>query len=204
MVDPARALTSAHHEQRGQIITQAEPLTRNTSIYPSEFVANRRAGDFGAHFRKERGAFLEAKQNSTHHSRGKPVRFSGNRVRFVNKSRNAAHAPGQDGSGRSEAAHAEDNLRFEFAIDGAAKREALAKSPDEPEDHGRKWRRQRNGGQFFEWKTRAVRQCERIDFFLGDQQNDFVATIAQHFRHGDAGEKMSAGSATCNHCVHES
>ena len=179
-------------------------MKSNPSIYPSEFVASRRAGDFGAHFRKERGAFLEAKQDSTHHSRGKPVRFSGDCVRLVNKSRNATHAPGQDRSGRSESAHAEDNLRFEFAINGAAKREALAKPPDESEDHGRKRRRQPNGGQFFEWKIRALGECERIDFFFGDQQNDFVTTITQHFRHGDPGEKMSAGSATCNHCVHES
>jgi hypothetical protein len=31
-----------------------------------------------------------------------------------------------------------------------------------------------------------------------------MTAIAQHFRHGDAGEKMSAGSSTCDHCIHES
>ena len=174
------------------------------SIYPAEFVPNRRASDFGAHFRKERGAFLKAKQNSTHHSRRQPIRFSRDRVRFVNKSRNPAHAPSQDGSGRGETAHTEDNLRFEFAIDGAAKREALAKPPDEPEDHGRKWRRQSDGGQFFKSKIRALGKGERINFLFGNQEYDFMAAVAQDFRHGDAGEKMSAGSATCNHCVHES
>ena len=30
----------------------------------------------------------------------------------------------------------------------------------------------------------------------------FVAAIAQHFGHGDAGEKMPAGASACDHCIH--
>jgi len=31
-----------------------------------------------------------------------------------------------------------------------------------------------------------------------------VPAIAQHFRHGDAGKKMSPGPSACNHCIHKS
>jgi hypothetical protein len=29
-----------------------------------------------------------------------------------------------------------------------------------------------------------------------------VATIAQHFCHGDAGEKMATRASACDHCIH--
>src|SRR5437868_13810662 len=113
------------------------------SIQAFELGSNGRAGDFSARFWKKGRAFLESEQDGTHHPRGQPVGFSGNGVRFVNKSGNAAHAPSEDGRGGGEAAHAENNLWFERAVDGSTKRKACAESPDKTQNRRREWRRDR-------------------------------------------------------------
>ena len=172
------------------------------SIQAFELGSNGRAGDFSARFWKKGRAFLESEQDGTHHPRGQPVGFSGNGVRFVNKSGNAAHAPSEDGRGGGEAAHAENNLWFELAVDGSTKRKACAESPDKTQNRRREWRRQSDCGQLFESETCASGKRECINFLFRDQQHDFVAAITQHLGHGDAGEKMSAGSTACDHCVH--
>jgi len=116
LINSARALTSTHHQHRCDIAAQSEFLPGRLSIQAFELVPNRRAGQFGAHFGKKRGAFFEAEQNRAHHSCREPIRFPGDRIRFVNERGNSTHPAGQNRRGRSESTHAENDLRFKFLI----------------------------------------------------------------------------------------
>ena len=62
LVDSGRALASAHHQQRRQIVAQPELLQRDFAIDALELSANRRAGKFRFYFREKLRAFLESEQ----------------------------------------------------------------------------------------------------------------------------------------------
>ena len=164
--------------------------------------ANRRAGEFRAGLREKCGAFLKAEENSADKTRGVTVRFSGKRVRLMDKGRDPAQPPREDRRGRSEAAHAEDDLRIEFSEDAAAERQTVVKSPNECQNRRRKRRRQSDGGQFFEAKLRPPLEREGVDLLFRNEEEHLVPASPQRLRHGEPRKEMSARSSTCNDGVH--
>jgi hypothetical protein len=202
LVDSAGALASAHDQEREEILAQPEPLPREFLIDGLKLFADRRAGYFSPRFRKKRRAFLEAEQNGAHHPGGQSVGLPWNGVRFVNESWNPAHLPGEHRCGGSKAAHAENRVRLELAINPAAKPEAFRKTPREAEDGRGERRRQPNRGQPVKPKLRSPGERQSVDFLFGNEKHHLVAAGPQHFGNRQAGKQVPARSATCNHGVH--
>src|SRR3954452_12091341 len=121
----------------------------------------------------------------------------------MNESGDAAHSSRQNRCGGSEPAHAKDDLWFEFPIDRSAEREALVKATQKTKDGRRIKRWQPDGRQFLKAK-RSSGKGQRIDLLLGNEKHHLMAARAQGLGHGKPGEKVTAGSATCNDRVHNS
>src|SRR5437868_6351078 len=67
---------------------------------------------------------------------------------------------------------------------------------------GREWRGQSDAWKFFERNFRMLFQGQGVHIFFGNEEQYFMAALAKHFRHGQAGKQMSASSTACNDCVH--
>ena len=161
-----------------------------SSIDAFEFVANRRAGNFRPHFGKKRRALLESEQNGAHHARGQAVRLSGNRIRFVNESRDAAHPSGQHRRGGSEAAHAEDDMRLELPINRAAERKAFVEAPDETrKSRAKKATADRSSAVFRSENPIGRKAASAVDLLFGNEEHHFVAAGAQNFRDREPGKR---------------
>src|SRR5437764_2582276 len=171
LVDSTCALAPTHNKKREQIFPQAETFSRDFSIDPLQLFPDRRAGDLRARPRKKRRAFLKSQQNGADHAGRETVCLSGNCVRLVNESGNATQLSREHGCGRSEAAHPEDGVRFEFPINAASERTAFAEAPEKSEDRGGKRRRQADSRQFLEPEFRAARESQRVDLFFGNEEH---------------------------------
>ena len=100
----------------------------------------------------------------------------------MNESRNAAHLSGEHRRGGGETTHPKDDMRFEFPIDATAKRKTFVEAPQEPENRGRKRRRETDRRQFLESEIGPAGERERIDLLFGNEEHHFVTAGAQDFR----------------------
>src|SRR4029077_3934742 len=112
------------------------------SIQTLQLGTDRRTGDFGADLWKKCRSFLEPEHDRANEPGRPAVCFSGDSVRLMKECRRAPHPPGQDRRRRCKATHAENNLRFKFAIERSANGKAAGKSPQKTEHGGRIKRRQ--------------------------------------------------------------
>jgi hypothetical protein len=203
VVNSSRALAAAHHQQRRGPVIKAELSARKSPFDPAQFGANGRAGHFRFHFRKKWRALFKSEQDCPHDSRGQLVGLAGNCVGFVNESGHTAQFSRQHRRGRSEAAHPEDGLRFEAAIDRAAAHQTLVEATNKAENGRGKRRGHSDDGQFFHRNFRMLLQRQHIHFFFGDEEQDLVPAFAQHFRNRDPGKQMPARPSTCDDSVHD-
>src|SRR5207248_1486356 len=130
------------------------------------------------------------------------IGFAWNCVRFVDKRGNTAHATGKDRRRRGKSAHPEHDLWFEFVVDRTAKRKTFGEAAHEAEDPWRNERRESDRRQFLKPELRPSRECEAVDLFFGNEQQDLVSALPQHFGNRDAGEKMSARPSASDDRVH--
>src|ERR1044071_2053291 len=202
LIDASCSLASTHHQKRKKIFLETKPLPRDFLIEALKFLPDWSPSHFRADFGEKRSAFLASKQNGPHHSRRKPVSLPGNRIGFVNESRNPSHLSRQHRCSGGETTHPKDNVRFEFPVDATAKRKTFAEAAEESEHRGRKRRRETNRGQFMELEIGFAGERKRVDLLFGNEEHHLVATGAQDFRDRQSGKQMSACSSTCDYGIH--
>src|SRR6266403_4111580 len=107
------------------------------SIQPLQLGPDWRAGDFGPDLWKKCRSFLEPQHHGANEPGRPTVCFSRDGVRFMKERRRTTHPARQHWRRRGKAAHAENDLRFEFAIERSTDRKAAGKSPEKTEHGGR-------------------------------------------------------------------
>ena len=120
----------------------------------------------------------------------------------MNEGGYAAHFSSKYRRRRRESAHAEHHLGFVTAVNRATARQTFIETANKTENGGREGRGQSDAWKFFERNFRMLFQGQGVHIFFGNEEQYFMAALAKHFRHGQAGKQMSASSTACNDCVH--
>lgn len=196
-VEAARALATAGDEDGGFGGVEAEAFGGGFAGGEVEdFRACGGAGELGLAAGEEGFGGIEAEEDFGAEAGGHHVGAAGSGVGVVDEGFEAEFVGGVDGRERGEAAHAEDGVGVEGLDDGFAAADGAPEPPEEWEHFGGEGRGFGDGGDGLEFQVGVFCGGFGIDFFLGDEEEDFVALGAEGFGDGDAGEEVAAGAAT--------
>ena len=200
LVDAAGALASAGDKNRGPRgieIEQLESLFARDGA--AEVFSNRRACDDARGTGETGSAVLESEKNPRGEFCRKPVGPAGNRIRFVNETRQSRHFRRQNRSRGSEAAHAKHYSGPVFPVNRTTVAVALPEALQETEERRRdQHRRHSDRGEFFGAELGMGLERGRVDLLLGNKEQNLVSPRVQSLGHGEAWKQVSTRPSTSN------